>query len=357
MLGKIIDQIEKNHGGDAVIGVYLSIISEIKKSYNQQQKELDKIKNQYSKIEKERLSKKKTKENALIFFNGVHTGKTNKNNLPDGKGTIMFQSRDKDYPDDNDIYIGEFINGTRTGIGKYTYFNDRNIGKHPFTIPYYLGEWSGDSYYGLGSKLMDQFETIQTYEGEFKNNKVFGFGKWVANNEDGDLELIGYFDDGTAVAFGLRIQKDKNDKIIAEKSGLCEYDNTDINNKKSIIHFQFPGDDFWEIIDDKEKRKPIIQTIYDTVIDKGYFNQDIRTEKFQKMKLKAQSLHTELVFEVNSYFENNSKNKKFLEFLDRQGELKNNLLICNQLKQIEEIEKLIKQSITDFKSLMKLLTK
>ena len=69
------------------------------------QKELDKIKNQYSKIEKERLSKKKTKENALIFFNGVHTGKTNKNNLPDGKGTIMFQSRDKDYPDDNDIYI------------------------------------------------------------------------------------------------------------------------------------------------------------------------------------------------------------------------------------------------------------
>ena len=59
MLGKIIDQIEKNHGGDAVIGVYLSIISEIKKSYNQQQKELDKIKNQYSKIEKERLSKKK----------------------------------------------------------------------------------------------------------------------------------------------------------------------------------------------------------------------------------------------------------------------------------------------------------
>ena len=78
MFGKIIDNIEKNHDGDAVVGVYLSVISEIKKSYNQQQKELDKIKNQYSKIEKERLSKKKTKENALIFFNGVYTGKTNK---------------------------------------------------------------------------------------------------------------------------------------------------------------------------------------------------------------------------------------------------------------------------------------
>ena len=97
--------------------------------------------------------------------------------------------------------------------------------------------------------------------------------------------------------------------------------------------------------------------MYDVVIDEGYFNQEIRTEKFQKIKLKVQSLHTELLFEVNSFFNNNSKNKKFLEFLDRQGELKNNLFICNQLKQIEEIEKLIKQSITDFKSLKKFLTK
>ena len=357
MFGKIIDHIEKNNGGDAVVGIYLSVISEIKKSYNQQQVELNKIKSKYSKIEKERLSKKKAKENALIFFNGVYTGKTNKNNLPDGKGTILFQSRDKDFPDDNDMYIGEFINGTKTGIGKYTYLNDRNIGKHPFTIPHYLGEWSGDSYYGLGSKLMDQFETIQTYEGEFKNNKVFGFGKWVSKNEDGDLELIGYFDDGAAVAFGLRIQKDKNNKIVAEKSGLCEYDNTDINNKKSIIHFQFPGDDFWEVIDDKEKRKPIIQELYDVVIDKGYFNQEIRTEKFQKLKQKIQSLHTELLFEVNSYFNNNYKNKKYFNFLEKQGELKNKLFISDQSKQIQDVEKLIKLGIAEFKSLKKSLTK
>ncbi len=315
MFGSIIDQIQKQHGEKALIGVYLCIIDEIKKTLNQQQKELDKIKKQYSKIEKERLDKKKKKENALIFFNSVYTGKTNKKNLPDGKGTIMFQSRDKDFPDDNDIYIGEFFNGTRTGIGKYTYFNDRNIAKHPFAIPYYIGEWSGDSYYGLGSKLIDKFETIQTYEGEFKNNKIFGFGKWVANNEDSDLELIGYFDDGTAVGFGLRIQKDKNGKIIADGSGLCEYDNTDINNKKSIIHFKFPSDDFWKVVDGKEKRKPIIQSIYDAVIEKGYFNQDIRSDKFKKLKLKAQSLHTELLFEINSYYQKNIKNKNFLEFV------------------------------------------
>ena len=357
MFGSIIDQIQKQHGEKALIGVYLCIIDEIKKTLNQQQKELDKIKKQYSKIEKERLDKKKKKENALIFFNSVYTGKTNKKNLPDGKGTIMFQSRDKDFPDDNDIYIGEFFNGTRTGIGKYTYFNDRNIAKHPFAIPYYIGEWSGDSYYGLGSKLIDKFETIQTYEGEFKNNKIFGFGKWVANNEDSDLELIGYFDDGTAVGFGLRIQKDKNGKIIADGSGLCEYDNTDINNKKSIIHFKFPGDDFWEVLDGKEKRKPIIQSIYDAVIEKGYFNQDIRSDKFKKLKLKAQSLHTELLFEINSYYQKNIKNKNFSEFVEKQGEFKNNLLLCEQLNEIEKWHNIIKKNIDAFKILKKSLKK
>ena len=357
MFGSIIDNIQKQHGEKALIGVYLCIINEIKTTLNQQQKELDKIKKQYSKIEKERLDKKKKKENALIFFNGVYTGKTNKKNLPDGKGTIMFQSRDKDFPDDNDMYIGEFFNGTRTGIGKYTYFNDRNIAKHPFAIPYYIGEWSGDSYYGLGSKLIDTFETIQSYEGEFKNNKIFGFGKYVANNEKGDLELIGYFDDGTAVGFGLRIQKDKNGKIIADESALCEYDNTDINNKKSIIHFGFPSDDFWEVVDGKEKRKPIIQSIYDAVIEKGYFNQDIRSDKFKKLKLKAQSLHIELLSEINIYYQKNIKNKHFSEFVDKQVELKNNLLLCEQLNEIEKWHNIIKKNIDTFKILKKSLKK
>ncbi len=65
MFGSIIDQIQKQHGEKALIGVYLCIIDEIKKTLNQQQKELDKIKKQYSKIEKERLDKKKIKEYQL----------------------------------------------------------------------------------------------------------------------------------------------------------------------------------------------------------------------------------------------------------------------------------------------------
>ena len=133
MFGKIIDQIEKEHGGDAVMGVYVSLIAEIKRTFILQQKKIDKIKKDYSKIEKERLKKNKKKEDTRIYFNGVFTGKVNRNKLPHGKGTHIFTSRDKDYPDENDIFMGEFSNGTRTGLGKYTYFNGRNIGKHPFS--------------------------------------------------------------------------------------------------------------------------------------------------------------------------------------------------------------------------------
>ena len=357
MFGRIINQIQEQHGDDVVIGVYLSLIGEIQKTYIKQQKELDQIKKDYAKIEKERLNKKKKKENGFIYFNGVYTGSINKKKLPDGKGTIIFQSRDKDFPDDNDMYVGEFYNGTKTGIGKYTYFNNRNIGKHPFTIPYYIGEWSGDSWFGLGSKLVDKFDTLATYEGEFRNNKIFGFGKWLTKKDEGDLELIGYFDDGTGVGFGLRIQKDKKGKIICDASGLLEYDNSDKNNSKSILHFKFPSEDFLEAVDTKGKRKPIIQDIYDAIIDKGYFNQDLRSDKFQKLKLKAQSLHLEHLFEINSYVEKNFDNKEFMEFLDKQGEFKNGLLLCELTEEIEKWYAIIQTSIKGFNILKKGLKK
>jgi len=352
MLGKIIDQIEKNHGGDAVIGVYLSIMSDIKKTYSLQQKELNNIKNKYSKIQKERLNKKKPIEKALIFFNGIYTGKTNKNNLPDGEGTIMFQSRDKDYPDENDIYMGEFVKGTKTGIGQYTYWNDRNIAQHPTKIPYYVGQWSGDLYYGLGKKIIDTFESLQIYEGEFKNNKIFGFGKYTDKDENGDVELIGYFDNGAAVCFGIRIQKDKKNKIIKKTSGLYEYD---IENKRGILHFSFPSDDFWEVLDEKGKRAPLIKIIYDTIIYKGYFNQEIGTEKFEKIKLKVQLLHMELLFEANSYWNKNNENKAYTDFVTKQSEIMGNLNNCSQANQIVELEELINQSAKIFKSLKKSL--
>lgn len=354
MLGVIVDKIQKDHGDDAVTGAFIAIISELKKRLKVQQKELDKIKKQYDKLEKSVQSKKKKKDNAFPYFNAVYIGETNKKKLPHGKGTLVFQSRDRDYPDDNDFYVGEFFNGTKTGIGKYTYFNDRNVAQHPFTIPYYIGEWSGDSYFGLGSTIMDKFETIHTYEGEYKNNKTFGFGNWIdQNNGKGNVELIGYFDDGQAVGFGLRITKDENGKIIPDFSGLCEYDNSDPNNKKSIIHFNFPDESFWDVISDKEKTSPIIKTIFDMIIDEGYFKQDLRSEKFKKLKLKAQSQHVELLFKTFPLLEKNSKDKKLANFIENQGDLKDQLFNCITIKEIEKLQKKVDESAKNFEALKK----
>ena len=112
-----------------------------------------------------------------------------------------------------------------------------------------------------------------------------------------------------------------------------------------------------KIVDTKSKRKPIIQDIYDAIIDKGYFNQDIRTDKFKKLKLKAQSLHLELLFEVNTYFAKNVNDKQFMEFVDKQGEFKNNLLLCEQSDELEKWYEIIKKSITAFNILKKSLKK
>ena len=40
MFGKIIDKIQQQHGDDAVVSIYLNLIGEIQKTYNNQQKDL-----------------------------------------------------------------------------------------------------------------------------------------------------------------------------------------------------------------------------------------------------------------------------------------------------------------------------
>jgi len=129
--------------------------------------------------------KKKTLDKTIPFFNGVYIGQFNKKNLPNGKGHVMCRSMDENHPEDTDMFFGEFFNGTKTGLGKYTFFSGRNIAQHAFTIPTYTGEWSSDNFHGLGSMIIDKFEDIHIYEGEFRNNKVFGFGKMTFNPTDG----------------------------------------------------------------------------------------------------------------------------------------------------------------------------
>ena len=76
------------------------------------------------------------------------------------------------------------------------------------------------------------------------------------------------------------------------------------------------------------------------------------------MKLKIQSKHTKLLFEVNSYFHKNSgKNSEFDNFLNKQGELKNYLITCETFDQLNECDQLVDQCEKIFSSLKKLLEK
>ena len=356
MFRTIMDSI-RNKNRDNVISLSVDLLADLKERYEQQQKKLDEIKKAFSKIEKERLKKKKNLDQALFYFNGVYAGQLNKNNLPDGQGHILFRARDMNYPDDTDMFVGEFSNGTKTGIGKYTYLSNRNIAKHPFTIPHYIGEWSGDTYYGLGSTIIDKFDHLQIFEGEFCNNKIFGFGKYTQKTKEGEIELIGYFDNGTAIGFGVRIEKDKDGKIINERSGLCEYDNTDENNKQSTLYLQFKDDNFWNGLATNPKHKTLIKQIYKEVFEKVYFNQEIRTEAFKKLKLKVQSLLIEFLLEINEQWHKNSNNNKFIEFVNQQADLKAEFESSETTKHATELEKKIKNNIATFKILKKTLIK
>ena len=104
-------------------------------------------------------------------------------------------------------------------------------------------------------------------------------------------------------------------------------------------------------------RKYIIQTIYDAIIEKGYFDQTIKKEKFKKIKLKLQSQHLILLDEINEFYKKNIENKKFEEFVNLQGELKNYLFTCKEFENLKECDEMIKKSISDFKVIKKQLKK
>ena len=76
-----------------------------------------------------------------------------------------------------DVYMGQFDSGLKHGIGKYTYLSGGGSAHHPYSIPYYAGEWFADSYHGLGKHLITQFEELMIYEGTHTHDKKNGFGR------------------------------------------------------------------------------------------------------------------------------------------------------------------------------------
>ena len=88
-------------------------------------KKLDEILNKkITKIEKDC---KKFKD-AIIYFGNGYVGEKNKHGMPDGMGNLLYHSSD-------DFYVGQFHNGLKHDLGKYTYISGGGSANHPFSIP------------------------------------------------------------------------------------------------------------------------------------------------------------------------------------------------------------------------------
>lgn len=101
------------------------------------------------------------------------------NNLPNGVGTLKNLL-------DNSIYVGNFKNGQKTGIGKIQFLNG--------TL--YEGNFLNDKYEGNGKLILPNG---CIYEGEFHNNVFDGKGKYIY--KDGKI-YEGNFKGGLKNGFG-----------------------------------------------------------------------------------------------------------------------------------------------------------
>lgn len=101
-----------------------------------------------------------------------------KNNLPDGYGVLNFES----FGGDGYVYEGNFKGGLKSGYG--VYFSENGMGSLS-----YKGDFLDDQYNGLG--VLEQhyfcedesrdYNCVERYEGEFKNNLYHGKGKLTEN--------------------------------------------------------------------------------------------------------------------------------------------------------------------------------
>ena len=137
-----------------------------------------------------------------------------KNNKLNGVGTTIYDSKNK--------YEGLYIDGRFNGLGIYTfesgktyygYFKDNNFdGFGMMNYPnneLYIGFWKNDQiYYGM----IEKEEGI--YIGEFNNNKIHGYGKFIYN--EGYI-FLGEFKEGMKHGYGIVL---KDNEIII--SGIWE---------------------------------------------------------------------------------------------------------------------------------------
>ena len=316
--------------------LHLSLLEDFKYKKLEIDKKLDEIVNK--KIIQIEKDCKKFK-NATIYFNNGHIGEKNKHDMPHGTGTLMFHTTE-------DMYMGQFDSGLKHGIGKYTYFSGAGSANHPFSIPYYAGEWFADSYHGLGQHLITDFENLMVYEGTHTHDKKNGFGTYKRFNSDDvekvcNSELIGYFADGRGFQFIIEINRDDKGNLVKDMpSGLLKYDD-ESGSKIPLLIFNEIAE--WEKIKPKQMDKDISDLYNDFY--KPYFNLDPFTEKFSDLKLEVKKNVIKLMFDTDNYFVKNSEDKSFFEFLEKVNALNK---VINQIGEFDKLVEL-KEKVEDAK--------
>ena len=346
--------INETLSGDLKREFCFAIMADFKFKKRQLDKKLDDILNlKIKKIEKEI---KNSKSKGILFINNGYVGEVNENGLPNGKGALLFNTQPE-----QDIFNGEFKFGLKHGLGKYTYFNrdDKDIGRHPFVIPYYSGEWFADFTHGIGKKLITQFSKLVSYEGSFTVDKMCGFGTYKQFNSDNqkicNKEYIGYFYDELPYLFTIEINLDDKGNLLNDtevRSGLLE---TYPKHKVKIPVLDFNNISEWKNLKPKELDNKFKKMFDDTY--RFYFKNDIFSKEYEDLLFSVKKETMGLMFESNKYFKKNSKNKNYYNFLVEINKINQSIKTLTKCEHLEVCKEYIKDKIQEFSKLRKELNK
>ena len=327
----------------------------VTKKYDLDKKLNDITEKKFRLIEKKNNQDSKKKKPGNIFLGAGYFGKLNKSKQPHGSGSFIYQNED--------FYLGDVKDGLKQGIGKYTYLGSKDVKYHPFSIPYYIGEWHADSYDGIGKKYITDNPNLMIYEGNFCNNSITGFGtyKQLANDKIVITEMIGYFLDGLPLWYIIEIHRDNKGNFLTKKpttnhefakSGLYLHDIK--NGTKNLIFPLYESD--WKIIENRsfkhmkpEKNKHVIQ-IYKTLY-KNYFKLEIFSKGFKEKKLKLKKNLYKTMIETEKYFWKNMKNKDLNDLIIQMNNIFKSFSSISKINEFKEIQNEIDICSKKFKKL------
>ena len=314
----------------------------VTKKYDLDKELIDITEKKFQLIEKKINQKSKKKKPGNIFLGAGYFGKLNKSKQPHGYGSFIYQNED--------FYLGDVQNGLKQGIGKYTYLGSKDVKYHPFSIPYYIGEWHADSYEGIGKKYITDHPNLMIYEGNFCNDSITGFGtfKKLGANKIVHTEMIGYFVDGAPLWYIIEIHRDNKGNFLTKKpttnhesakSGLYLHDIK--NGTKNLIFPLYESD--WQDIENrsfkhmKPERNKHVLKIYKTLY-KNYFKLEMFSKRFKEKKLKLKKNLYKTMIEAEKYFWKNMKNKDLNDLINQMSNIFKSSSSISKIDEFKDID-------------------